>query len=219
MLEIRDANHAKAELAYQLMFSSGHQIVCTEVGAFNNPDILSLTKSDRLIEYEIKLSRADLMGELNSVKECKNQIILNTYNEHARKEFEKSQLDLGIKVSVRGNVFEPDGLYKDIGKCSKLDKHRDYLIPRPSERTGYGYYEPPYRPNYFYFAVTAPLVDLAVKVCEGTAYGVICLNDIYGSSSIKSKAGMIHRDEATRAQIWSMAHSLSFGYWTGRRSM
>lgn len=215
VMVIDSAAQAKVLLARKLMLVSGHQIVASEISEFNNPDILSLTKSENLIEYEIKISRADLMGELNSVKKCKHMILTRNMNRH------NQQINMlgGNKVHIRGNVFvdeEAEAEYEKIGKCSKLDKHERYLIAKPSTQGAYGYFEQPYRPNQFYFAVTADLVDLAMQVCEGLPYGVIDLNGLNGSSSVKKKAGFIHRDVPSRYDIWRMARSLSFGYWDSR---
>jgi len=218
VIDIKNAAHAKRLLAQKLIGQSGHQIVVSEISEFNKPDILSVTKSDMLIEYEIKLSRADLMGELNSVKTIKNAILTRNHN----KQFQgPQQMELGgktINAHIRGDIFEPEGLYDKIGKCSKLHKHETYLIPkppRPDNSTGFNAYSQAYRPNQFYFAVTADLVDLAVEVCEGLPYGVLNLNGLYGSSSIVSRAGWLHRDQPSSYQIQHMAHILSFAYWTG----
>lgn len=215
-MEKKTAMQYKTELARKLMYQSGHQIVATEISEFNNPDIISLTRSDKLIEYEIKISRADLMGELNSVKTIKNEILLEVHNRSLQG---TQQMQLGDKVlnaHFRGNVLEPEGLYEVIGKCSKLDKHQRYLRPKPSVRNGYGHQAQPYQPNQFYFAVTSDLVPLAMEVCEGIAYGVIDLGKLSGSTSIVAKAGYLHHDDASRYDIWRMAHSLSYGYWDGR---
>lgn len=213
------ADRAKSSLARKLLYTSGHSIVATEISDFNNPDIISLTKSDRLVEYEIKVSKADLMGELNSVKTCKNQMLMNTHNRAIQGEQQMQIGDKTVTAHFRGNIFEPEGLYKDIGKCSKLDKHERYLIPKPSERTAFGDYDHPYRPNQFYFAVPGDLVELAMSVCEGTAYGVINLDHVNGSIAPPMKAGYIHRNEASRYDIHRMARSLAFGYWDNRISL
>lgn len=210
---IVDAADAKRRLARKLLLVSGHQIISSENSCFNNPDIISLTKSGMLIEYEIKLSRADLMGELNSVKTCENTLLLNTHNKSMQG---RQQIQLGdktINASFRGNIFEPEGLHKDIGKCSKLDKHEMYLIPTPPKQNAFGEYENPYRPNQFYFAVTSDLVPLAEEVCKYTPYGVIDLNALHGSSSVIKKAGFIHRQEASRENIAQMARALTFAQW------
>lgn len=210
---IEDAMQAKQLLARKLMLVSGHQIVSSENSCFNNPDIISLTKSDMLVEYEIKLSRADLMGELNSVKTCEHMLLRRNMNKH------NIQIDMigGRRVSLRGNIFvdeEAEAEFLKIGKCSKLDKHETYLIPKPSEPNAFGEYEQPYRPNQFYFAVTSDLVPLAMEACKYMPYGVIDLNALYGSSSVVKKAGFIHRQEASRADIAQMARALSFAKWT-----
>lgn len=218
-MEVTSASQAKIMLARKLMYQSGHQIVSSEITEFNNPDILSLTRSEKLIEYEIKISKADLMGELNSVKTCKNTMLRNTHNLSLQGTHQMAIGDRIVNAHFRGNVTEPDGLYEEIGKCSKLDKHKRYLLPKPSTRNAHGYYEHQYRPNQFYFAVTSDLVDLAVEVCQAIPYGVIDLGKIRGSSSVIKKAGFIHRDEPSRYDIWRMAHSLSFGYWDNRMLM
>lgn len=218
MLEIENAEHAKKMLAMKLLGVSGHQIAVTEVDQFNKPDVLSVTRSNKLIEYEIKLSRSDLMGELNSVKECKNEILLNNHNEHIQG---SQQMQLGGKkmnVHFRGNIFEPDGLYENIGVAKKLMKHKRYLIPQSPRKSSVGFnsFTQPYRPNQFYFAVTHDLVELAKEVCQDIPYGVIDLNAIHGSSSIVLKAGWLHMEEPTSQEIFHMAHVLSFGYWRER---
>lgn len=214
MIEIKTAAQAKQLLAKKLLGQSGHQIVVSEIGEFNKLDILSMTRSDMLIEYEIKLSRADLMGELNSVKTVANELLRTTHNKHLQG---THQMELGgktINAHFRGNIMEPEGLYENIGKCAKLDKHQSYLMPKPVEQSGlYDYSRRKYRPNQFYFAVTADLVDLAVEACHGLPYGVLDLNGIYGSSSIKKKAGWLHREEPTKYELQHMAHILSFAYW------
>ncbi len=217
MIEKMTAMQYKTALARKLMYQSGHQIVASEISEFNNPDIISLTKSEKLIEYEIKISRADLMGELNSVKTIKHQILTRNMNRH------NQQINmLGDKaVHLRGNIFvdeEAEAEAAKIGKCSKLDKHERYLIPRVprSSSVGFNAYSQPYRPNQFYFAVTSDLVQLAMDVCNGLPYGVIDLGKLSGSSSVAKKAGFLHTEEASRYDIWRMAHSLSFGYWDNR---
>lgn len=210
---INDAAHAKQLLARKLMLVSGHQIVSSENSCFNNPDIISLTRSDLLIEYEIKLSKADLMGELNSVKTCLHMLLRRNMNKH------NDQIGMlsGRRASFRGNIFvdeEAEAEFEKIGKCSKLDKHETYLIPKPSTQNAFGEYEQPYRPNQFYFAVTSDLVSLAEEVCKYTPYGVVDLNKLHGSSSVIKKAGFIHRQKASREDIAQMARALSFAKWT-----
>lgn len=211
------AEQAKTLLANKLMNVSGHQIVTTEISAFNNPDILSLTRNGSLIEYEIKVAKQDLMGELNSVKTCMNAILMRTHNKSLQGSHQMNIGDKVVNAHFRGNIFEPEGLYEAIGKCSKLDKHDRYLLPKPSVQNGHGFFEHPYRPNQFYFAVTSDLVPLALEVCKDIPYGVIDLGKLNGSTSVVKKAGFLHRDEPTRYQIETMAHSLSFGYWNNRR--
>lgn len=216
MIEKMTAMQFKTALARKLMYQSGHQIVASEISEFNNPDIISLTRSEKLIEYEIKISRADLVGELNSVKTCKNMLLMRTHNRSLQGSHQMQIGDKIINAHFRGDILEPEGMYEGIGKCSKLDKHEKYLIARPSVQNGHGHYSQPYRPNQFYFAVTTDLVPLAIEVCEGISYGVIDLGTLQGSSSVVKKAGFLHLEEASRYDIWRMAHSLSYGYWDGR---
>ena len=98
------ADRAKSSLARKLLYTSGHSIVATEISDFNNPDIISLTKSDRLVEYEIKVSKADLMGELNSVKTCKNQMLMNTHNRAIQGEQQMQIGDKTVTAHFRGNI-------------------------------------------------------------------------------------------------------------------
>lgn len=214
MNDIKDAQDAKRKLANHLLMVKSYYAISSENGAFNKPDILGLTKSDMLIKYEIKLSKQDLMGELNSVKWCENAILLRNYNEPIQGEHQMEFDGKIIGASFRGNIFEPEGLHENIGKCSKLDKHKTYLIAKHSEPNGFDEYEQPYQPNCFYFAVTSDLVPLAEEVCKHLSYGVIDLNRLNNSTSIIKKAGFIHRDKASRHYIRIMTRSLSFAYWT-----
>ena len=64
-----------------------------------------------------------------------------------------------------------------------------------------------FAPNYFCFAVTAPLRDLAIKRLEGLPYGIICVN--HHSVKVIKRAKRLHKKTLEEKYLLSQRKKLS----------
>jgi len=112
-----------------------------------NADFIAVKWNGEISEFEIKVSKSDLVGEIKAV----------------RRALEKD--------SVRIDQLRFGGGQRAIVEttklsASKVEKHHHYLV---SQR-------PLFRPNLFYFAVPLELVEIAKELTVGTKYGVFSID-------------------------------------------
>jgi hypothetical protein len=139
-----------------LLWKMNHVVAVTEYGGFGSmgvADCFSINQNLYSSEFEIKVSRQDLAGELNSI-----DYLINGQDS---------------KLFQNGCV--------DYNKLKKLDKHSKYLDLIPAGEMPWGLRQKRQSfddiPNTFSFVVPKPLVDFAKSKLEGSPYGLYYILD------------------------------------------
>jgi hypothetical protein len=145
-----------------------------------NADFLAVKWTWDITEFEIKLSRQDLRGEVNAIKEAMTNAI-----------HEQVEMWNGTRQRIRKDIKHSQ---------SKVEKHHHYLVEfRKDWYTG----EPQqdlFRPNLFYFAVPNELVGYAVEITQGMKYGVFDLDKLV----VAKRATKLHSDEHSRGCLYHL---------------
>lgn len=147
----------KAEMLTHMLYRLHYDAAITEYGGkgcTGNADIFGIMSSGFTHEYEVKVDKADLAGELKSI-----DVLCNP-----------------LWRSGEKNWLEEKGL-------SKFDKHARYLhIVPPGEMPwghnpwGVGDEEWAMVPNRFSFVVTAELQEFALAGLQETPYGLFVVS-------------------------------------------
>lgn len=151
-MKLQKSHQVKLKLLEYCQFEKNHMLTVTE--GLNNGDVVSVTKSMVLYEYEVKTSRADLRNELAAVSYAMS-------------------LE-GYKDNYQSELFQKA---RKSNSHAKITKHVDYLFAKKyyekqSARPAWAHTEHSL-PNYFYFVVPVKLVDYALEQLANTPYGVI----------------------------------------------
>lgn len=139
----------KVSMVEHCLYRLGCNGAVTEYGGKGSggiADVYAITRAGYSIEFEIKVNKQDLLGELNAIDYIKN--------EH-----------LGIQPRLEDGPREQRYTGKNY---SKATKHWSYLA-YDSE------YKVKRCPNQFYFFVTLDLLDLAKERLKDTPYGLYVL--------------------------------------------
>lgn len=146
-------------------------------------DVVACRYNGLMSEYEIKVSRSDLLGEIAAI----------------RRALEPDAITIG-RWSNYDIYTGYDRIIVNETKLSKtkIEKHHHYLVrPRKS-----------FRPNQFYFAVPTHLVPIAVEKLSGLKYGVLDADTL----TIAKKAQSIHHEDHETSVYIHMLNRLSVMY-------
>jgi hypothetical protein len=138
----------KTALFANLRFKKQHSHIASECGIFNS-DILTV-KKDKLIEIEVKISKADFK---NDFKKFKHQLFIGEPKEVLRQHYLTKEIEY----------------YRQYKQKNGRD-HRDVLALK---------YERKFIPNFFYFAVPQKIHSFVVDFLKANypEYGVILIDD------------------------------------------
>lgn len=128
----------KRGLLYYCLIQLNHRLAVTE--ALNGADVLSVGGvADYTTEYEIKVSRSDLKGELDTML----WVIDEDYYRQKMAEIEPGQLAIFGPEYPHGQELL-ERRRKLHGSHNKIYKHSRNLVPGAVKY-------PAFQPNYFYF--------------------------------------------------------------------
>ena len=160
-----------------------------EAANVSNADVIGVKYDGKISEFEIKVSKADLRGELAAIRAA---LVPSTVEQisafpHANEEAKQQHSYLAKTVTrVR----------KDIKLShTKIMKHRHYLVEHVKH--DYSGLEPFY-PNSFYFAVPGELVAQALEGCAGLPYGVFNVDNLSIEKPARSMRSEPHGEKVYR---------------------
>jgi hypothetical protein len=145
----------KRLLMYTDAFSTPYMGGVWESANLWNADFLAVKWDSKITEFEIKVSLADLRGEVAAIREALKP---GTIQEQTNMFGTRKRVRADIKLSH-----------------TKIEKHHHYLLEHktPDMRPT----APPlFYPNIFYFAVPNELVTHAAALLKGLPYGVFDLD-------------------------------------------
>lgn len=161
-MKVVKAHEVKHDLMRYAFFERGHIAVVTE--GLRGADVLSITKANYAVEFEVKTSRSDLKRELDAIEYA---LRTNAGESIAHNPgTEQATLNLGM-----------DKLKRSAGGWSKISKHEEYTDPKAYfERHKRYMLTHSYIPNYFYLVVPQSLVEYTLSRIGSTKYGVIAFD-------------------------------------------
>lgn len=151
-------------------------------------DVFAIRRNGYMVEFEIKVTRADLMREIKLSK-CAQPI---KYSKNWVK-WEKHARYLKRQIEHTPSIYDSIPGYNNIQPT--------YFIP-----------------NEFYFYVPDFLVDIAIKETAHTPYGVVKIgnhilpasgNTIFSNFEVVNRAVKIHNEKATEYIYRQVAHGLT----------
>lgn len=181
---VKDASYYKQRLI-SYFASWGNQYVGSVFEAPNlwSADVVACKYSGKLSEFEVKVNRNDLLGEVAAIRRAlePQSVTITTQNR------------FGLEMGFERAIVADTNLSK-----TKIEKHHHYLVrPRKS-----------FRPNQFYFAVPTTLVKLATENTIGLSYGVFDADTL----TIIKKARSLHSDIHPNTTYIHMLNRLSVMY-------
>ena len=182
--EFLNSTHLKKELMSHLMWRLHFPVVIDE---YQFMDVFGIRRSEYMVEFEIKISKADLMREIKlmhcsqPIKYSKDWVKWEKHAHYLKRQIEKTPSIYDTIPGYSVNVT-------------------DYFIP-----------------NEFYFYVPDFLGDVAVRETAGTPYGVVIIGTTHNSYGreyhsdyeVIKKAVKIHEKKADDKIYRSIAHGLS----------
>lgn len=135
-----------------------------------NADFIAVKWTHKISEFEIKVSRADLRGEIAAIRSVLAEPVYEQYELWGR-----------THERIRSDIKHSH---------TKVEKHHHYLVERKKDRFTGQPQTDLFRPNLFYFAVPSDLVDYAMEQTGGLKYGVFDLNRM----EVRKRATSLHDD-------------------------
>jgi hypothetical protein len=171
---VKSSDDIKNLMLRRCSFGNGYVGAVYEIPELNNADVVAVKHGGKIQEFEIKVSRADLVGELRAARVAAGLDDIKTY----------------IKKDVQANLFgdsiertpeQIEAIY-NMGHTlskTKLEKHRFYLNPEHPGRDRMAWevstnYFPPKRfvPNTFYWCISVELMEICKTLNKGLPYGI-----------------------------------------------
>lgn len=190
----------KVRMLWYLLYKNYNLAGITEYGGpgVNGiADVLCVNWNHFTHEYEVKVSKADLAGELKTIQ---------------------------LLCDVTSLFHEGKKNYLDeIRTFSKLDKHCHYLqrVP-PGEEMGFRMFGKPTdfstMPNKFSFVVPPDLKDYAKENLKNTPYGLMVAAGDYDLSVVK-KADWLHKGKVNDETVRKIAHKSCTEMYSTRRQL
>jgi len=147
-----------------------------------NADLIAVKWGGEVVEYEIKCSKQDLVGEIRAIRAAMDEATMEMVPRYqlafTRPDDEPIPLVAKIKADIKLSH-------------TKITKHRHYLV-KQEEKDRWGRNRRQFRPHKFYFAVPTELVEVAKTELKGIKqYGVYNVE----TGEIVKKAFRIHHDD------------------------
>lgn len=162
------SKEVKEILMDRFTFANGYVGAVYEAPNLNSADVIAVRHGGNIQEFEIKVSKADLVGEMRCARVAKGLDDLRSYMRRP------------VQLAIDGSTDMTDeqrGVLREYGHTlskTKLDKHRMYLTEVGREvRHPYGLSaRRPFVPNTFYWCVPSALVDICRQLNKGLPYGI-----------------------------------------------
>lgn len=161
-----------AEKIKQLMikrcsFGNGYVGAVTEVTMLNAADVIAVKFGGTIQEFEIKVSRSDLIGEMRCARVAAG---LDDVRKYTRKEVQQALLTDDIERTAEQTemIYERGHTLSE----TKLTKHRMYLT-KPKDRPVKPLWaHKRFIPNVFYWCIPYSLLEVCRELNKGLPYGI-----------------------------------------------
>lgn len=169
----------KAHMLWHSLYRLHHVAAITEngYGCIGVADVFAMTESGHTVEFEVKTAKADLMGEIKSIRAL-------------------------VEDTDIAGLFDKT---KKPVHVAKYPKHSTYLKGSKTytdEMMG----SLEMRPNRFFFVVPEELAVAAREGLAGTPYGLYVV-DQHGNCTNKKRADLLHEAKASDRLKLKILHS------------
>lgn len=163
------SSEIKAHILWHALYRLHFVAAITENGhgCMGVADVFGILESGYTVEFEIKTSKADLMGEIRSIRAI------------------AEKLDLFNQARAAGKATA----------YAKYPKHRLY-IDGSSMYSQDVQDQLEMRPNKYFFAVPGSLLEVAKEGLKGTPYGLYVIDE-FGTPVCKKRADLLHPRKAS----------------------
>lgn len=148
-----------------------------EVTNTRSADLIAVEWGGRITEFEIKVSRSDLRGEVRAIFAAMTPGIMRS-------------MDVGYGSTEKRWYITPDTKLSR----TKIDKHHHYIVEthREHDRMAGNNWVMMFKPHRFYFAVPGELVEYAKELLKPIKqYGVYCIE----TGKIEKRAYALHTEQ------------------------
>jgi hypothetical protein len=160
----------KELLIRRFTFFNGYVGAIYEAPNLNSADVIAVRHGGKVQEYEIKVSKADLIGEMRCARVAKGLVNIEEY----------MRKNVMLNLDTDGVQRTPEQIeaIRRSGHTlskTKLKKHRAYLTPEgreiPSIFPGFPPFKP-FVPNTFYWCIPYELLETCRELNRGLPYGI-----------------------------------------------
>lgn len=147
-------------------FFNGYVGAVHEVPGLNNADVIAV-KRGTIQEFEIKCSKADLVGEMRCARVTAG---IESIRGYTRKE-----VQLALETDDVERSAEQIEMIYDRGHTlsrTKLDKHRLYLLKPDQRPIRPAWAHTDFIPNTFYWCIPYELMEICKELNKGLPYGI-----------------------------------------------
>lgn len=149
-------------------FSNGYMGAVTEATNCNAADVIGVKFGARVQEFEIKVSRSDLIGEMRCARVAAGLLNLE--------QFIKKDIQLNLETDGIERTPEQIQMIKDRGHSlskTKLEKHRFYLDKTHYQKPyAWGAQPKKFVPHTFYWCIPYSLLEVCREYNAGLPYGI-----------------------------------------------
>jgi hypothetical protein len=162
------SKHVKELLIGRFTFFNGYVGAVYEAPNLNAADVIAVKHGGKVQEYEIKVSKADLVGEMRCARVAKG---LDDPSKYQRADYvEPDGTQFQMSPVVRRKYLKSQYTLS----ATKLTKHKLYLTGEGREgMNSYSFAPPkPFVPNTFYWCIPRSLLEICQQLNVGLPYGI-----------------------------------------------
>lgn len=169
------SNEIKSLLIERCSYANGYVGAVYETPNLSSADVIAVRFGGKTQEYEIKVSRSDLIGEMRCARVA------------AGLEGTEKYISKQVKIALSDDLMTDEQREvllrtKHTLSKTKLEKHRFYLDPTHKEKERYpwgvtGWVQPKgFVPNTFYWCIPYELLEVCKELNAGLPYGIYVYN-------------------------------------------
>jgi hypothetical protein len=157
----------KELLIRRFTFFNGYVGAVYEAANINSADVIAVKHGGIVQEYEIKVSRADLVGEMRCARVAKG---LDDAAKYQRSDYEEPAGQLQMSEFMKRKYLKSQYTLS----ATKLTKHKMYLTGEGREGEKFYSFAPPkpFVPNTFYWCIPHSLLEICQQLNVGLPYGI-----------------------------------------------
>lgn len=204
------SKQVKATLLKRFTFFNGFVGAVHEAANLNSADVIAVKHGGKIQEFEIKCSRADLIGELRCARVAFG---LDEISKYLKRGVQQNLINDGVERTpdqVEAIKQYGHGLSK-----TKLTKHKLYLSDEgrtPPKQYGWSPAKP-FVPHQFYWCIPHELLAICRELNDGLPYGIYVYDmpqssKYYQKFIVKPARSLKHQGDRVYFELFNRACTL-----------